>query len=198
MKVPKQEIERAVKEGGDTVYRGVRAVRVDGNRLIASDGYILAIIPRPDGLVAEGEKIEGLIGPDALRVGRTLTKALISIEEDKVIVKAREGTLTFPLPTGSYPDFDIILPKPEETSQDPTISFDAELLLSICKAIGSTKVRLWVRGTERAIIVKSLNSNEELGLLMPLSPVTLPLSPDTSPLSPDTSPPKPKRGPAAA
>lgn len=169
MRLPKARIEEAAsKEETRFTLRAVK-VDVEKKRAMATDGHMLAIVPCE---VSDSDK-SSLLSTDSIKQIRAMEKrakstpVTLSLGE-KVSAIGRGETGEYDLVTGQFPNVDAVIPKYD---LPVTISFNAELLYRLAKAMTATGdnliVSLTVKDRESSILVKAGANPEAIGVLMP-------------------------------
>ena len=180
MKIPETLIELAVSE--DKFRPVMQGVHFDATtkRLIATDGHIMASVP----VEADATDHAGIIPVVALKAARKLAKdkrnrampAAVKIAcNGSVTVSDGVASETHAYIDGTFPNIDLILKGAPLPEGPPTIILDAELLLTLAKAIGPKmnnggyRVALWIDSKRLGpAYVKASANAEEFGLIMPM------------------------------
>lgn len=132
--------------------------------IVASDGHMLVSLPV---LTGPGDEA-GYVPGAALAAARKLTRTMVDVECNGS-VKLSNGTSYLRGHVGeTYPKWRNACATPE--NDVVSISFNAELLGKMCKAMGTSKVVLrFERDSLEAILVKPAgNEGEGVGYLMPM------------------------------
>lgn len=171
MKLPQTEIERAASQGDIRVYMNYVHFDVDGKRIVASNGHILAVVPVE---VEEGDT-SGPIPAAAFKAARKAAGSHIdpSMKANGAVILQDGSTLPRPSADdiGPFPNWQTIMDrfKPSGIS----VTFNAELLLDLARAI-TTKGRygrvitLHLAAEEPGkSAMKIEGANGAFGLLMP-------------------------------
>lgn len=134
------EFNRALKIDGccaqEVTRYALTAVKLDveGKRLVATDGKMLAIIPCEPG---DGD-VSGLIPADAFKSVRRSPKALPGriLANGVAKVTGKAGEETFPRTEGTFPDFTQVLRPKDFGGELARVMLDADALATIAHAIG--------------------------------------------------------------
>ena len=180
MRLPNAEIEMAAStEDSRYTLKGV-LLDVEAKRLVATEGHIAAVIPVTE--LTENDH-RGILPLDALKQARKMAKsakaeATLAVNGN-VAITAGNQSATFETVTGTYPNYQAIMPAIEGA---PTITLDVDLLLRLAKALdcrdAQTKrdrprvVSLWVKDAQSSVGVKvtGYESAEAVGVIMPCRP----------------------------
>lgn len=126
----KYKIELAAADKSDYRYK-LQEIEFDGERLIATNGHILAIVP-----VEKGETdTPGGISPDVIKTARSITKKTDTIElELNGVAKLSNGVI-MPRQSkdGTYPNWKVI--SDNFVSSGHKIAFNVNLLKKLADAI---------------------------------------------------------------
>jgi hypothetical protein len=143
------EVERVASKDTSRTYLCHCYLDVEKQRLVATDGHAMAVVPVSGLTESPGDcpKDEsGFVSVDALKAARKGT----SKRQDHVVMSAngkhvlQNGT-TMPRPVVingmSFPPYEQVLPEYRKGSPDTiTIGFSPELLVQLMKAIGQEKM----------------------------------------------------------
>jgi len=149
---------------------------VKKERLVATDGHMLAVLPHK----AEASDVGGVIPTDAFRDARKLAKKakkrktdLAILQEADTITFSVEGlqSATFDLVKGQFPNYEAIIPKEIPKF---TVALNAELLYKLAMALQeeSMIVHLHIGDKDSVIVVKPSAAKDSIGLLMPCKAFT--------------------------
>lgn len=175
MNLPEAKIELATTE--DKFRTTLQNVKLEGDRLIATDGHILASVA----VQRYEEDTNGLIPAHAFQQARKLTKKKENKRDAHAVtitangnVKVMDSCTKIEL---ARPDFDfpstdrVLADNAAERAAEITICLDAALLIRLAKALGAETddgraiVKLWVTSADKAAYVEASNGN--FGLIMP-------------------------------
>lgn len=176
MRLPKGKIELAAASQDKNRNRyALTAVKLDveNKRMIASDGYILAIVPTD----VDAQDHSGLLSVDSIKRIRAMQKREKSIPVNiavngKAVATGKGETSEYELVTGQFPNVDILIPKGEKYEGAPTICFNVDLLMRLAKALGADEsyqgsvVKLWIKDGSSPILVKTDKNKDAIGVLM--------------------------------
>lgn len=177
MKLPEAKIELGAD---DTVSRyTLNAVQLDvpNKRIMATNGHILAIVPCE---VSDTDH-SALLSLESIKQMRAMQKRAKSIPiqittNGKVTATFGGESQEHELATGTFPRVDMVIPKGEKYEGPATITLNVALLLRLAKAIGAQKdtdnivVSLTVRDSQSAVLVKTSNNPDAIGVIMPYRP----------------------------
>lgn len=150
----------------------MHALRLEGNRLVATNGRALAVIT----VEREKDDTDGLIPADAVqsavKMGAKDTDAQIEADGELVVRDATKE-FRFDRPDGEFPKWAAVVPtgKPIATSE---IRFNAKLLLALAQSIGAEKdapcVRIEFRGEGKPMkVFVDGGDDSAFGVLMPIT-----------------------------
>lgn len=170
MQLPNTQIELAASTE-ESRYT-LRAVKfdVEGKRIMATDGHILAIVPCEP---AEGDH-SSLIPLDAMKAIRTMERASKHVPvqvttNGKITAKGGGGTSEFEAMEGQFPNVDMVVPK--DGAWTLTIGLDAELLYKLAKAITPKGegliVKLQIKDGQSSVKVTTSKLEGAIGVIMP-------------------------------
>ena len=173
MKLPEAKIELAADP--DTL----NAVKLDveHKRIMATNGYILAVLP----CEVSPEDHSALISLESIKQMRAMQKRAKSVPIEirtngKAVVTGPGESAEFELTTGQFPNVDMVIPKGEAYDGPCTIAFNVDLLMRLAKALQSDcckdrppLVKLWIKDKQSSILVKACSNSdqENIGVLMP-------------------------------
>ena len=174
MKLPSNKIESAVSKTES--HYNLQGVKLDvaGKRLLATDGYIAAVVP----CEVSPEDHDCILPLDSIKMLRAMSKRCktdVTVNTNgKIIAEAcGERMEATPLP-GDFPNIDRVMP---EFSGEPTITLNASLLVRLAEALVADPKRddlcvsLWIRDAHSSILVKPFHAAlGEVGVLMPVAP----------------------------
>lgn len=139
-------------------------------RIVATDGHRLACVP----VQVDPGDTAGYVTADALKAARKVSKRTNGTAEITANGSLYTGAATFPRPAdeGRFPPVDSVIPDYRDGSKHTaSITFNAELLAGICKAIGAGNraVTITFRVDDRLqpIVVQAGDDNA-IGVLMPM------------------------------
>jgi hypothetical protein len=170
MKLPESKIELAVS---DQKYRGATAsvkFDVEGKRIMATDGHILAVVPCEP--AAEDHSV--LLSPDTMKQLRAMSKrskGKLEIRTNGKIQAVGNGEVASfePQEAQQFPNVDAVIPKYDEAIAT-TISIDAALLYTLAQALipagDKMYVTLTIRDASSAILVKTKHDGA-VGVIAP-------------------------------
>ena len=164
MQLPESKIEKAAPTNDVRYYLNGIYHDKDQNVVVATNGSILARIPAVD----NDDDHTGIIPLDAVKDARKQSK-----HEPKITINGAANTIngaSYPLIDGKYPDYLRVIPD-IEPGQPATITLNAKLLHELAQAISNNpknmEVSIWITDKNSAMQVKSTNSPENLGVIMP-------------------------------
>jgi DNA polymerase III sliding clamp (beta) subunit (PCNA family) len=170
MKLPDARIELAASTDPSRYTLQSVKVDVEKKRIMATDGYILAVLP----VEVSDKDHSGLITTSSIKQLRAMEKRKkpLGIEitlNGKVTATGGGETAEFPLGEGQFPNAEAVIPNYEGPA---TISFDAELLYRLAKAMIEPGrplcVSLTVKDPMSSVLVKAKGVPEAVGVLMPI------------------------------
>lgn len=169
MKLPETEIELAA--GKDELRYTLKAVKfdVEGKRIMATQGHILAIVP------CEPSKDDhsALIPLDAVKNIRAMQKRAKSVPVEvhtnsKITAQGPGEQAEFEAMNGQFPNVDMVVPKDDAATL--TIGINAELLYQLARAITpkgeSLIVKLQIKDAQSSVKVTSTLKGA-VGVIMP-------------------------------
>jgi DNA polymerase III sliding clamp (beta) subunit (PCNA family) len=176
MKLPKGKIELAAASPYESRYT-LKAVKLDveNKRMLATDGHILAIVPTE---VADTDH-SGLIAVDSFKQIRAMQKRAKTIPVNiavngKAVATGKGETAEYELVSGQFPNADAAIPKGATYEGAPTIGLNVDLLMRLAKALGAdeahqgTIIKLWIKDGSSAVLVKTDENPEAVGVIMPV------------------------------
>lgn len=160
MKVPNTKIENVCANKYDArAYLRVPYLDVERKRLVSTNGHALAIVE----VELDDGDTAGHVPIEALKAVRK-DKSAVSIYLDGA---AKVNGTTFPREDlGKYPEYSAVLP--ERPEREPDITFNAELLFNLSRAICTGKwpfVSLWITDDEKGVYVETAGGG--YGVIMP-------------------------------
>lgn len=168
MRVPNSKIYKAVaKEGENRLVLTQVFFDKDNERLVASDGFVMAVVPVDD--IAPND-VGGLIDPDAFKMARKHGNGHLVADDEHAVVLDTSWKVKRDI--GTYPDYESILKN--RTNADkaaPVLVLSALKLYRLAQAICETP-RLGVRiflpqKPNEGIQVRPEIENGARGILMP-------------------------------
>jgi hypothetical protein len=145
-------------------------VRIDGGRLIATDGRILAVVPAsiegtapaylPAAAVEAATKGKAPKGDDG--------QARIALNGTGATVLTKAGRVEHDYPAGGeFPRWEAVVPRDEPAFR---IAFNPELLARLVGAIGAGEAVVFeFRAPDRPIVLRPSGKSEAFGVLMPIT-----------------------------
>ena len=143
----------------------------EGGNLVASDGFILVVIP----VEFEEEDVSGVIVPEALLAARENQGNLRLCRHETVVGEESYDR------SDDYPDVNVVVAKVlEEESESTVVSLDAHRLLNLARALLDDPkydvygVTLEIRSKNEPILVRpyvrggGLYHDKRFGILMPM------------------------------
>lgn len=167
MKLPSPKIEAAVADKKEVrVYLRTPHVDKERSRLVATSGYILAVLP----VELDPDDTAGPLPLDAIKRARSAKVKDVTVNGAVIV-----GGVTFPREdVGRFPDVDKVIPaKPD---REPDLVLDAGLLAKLAKALNSPGdrlsgvVRIWLAADRSSpLYVEPYNGPEgAYGAIMPM------------------------------
>jgi DNA polymerase III sliding clamp (beta) subunit (PCNA family) len=132
----KYKIEEATsKDPRREVLHAVHVATINGSaKAIATDGRMLAIVPVE---IAEGDSegvnVKAEAFPAARKAFKRLPSAYLKLN-GRAVIDELGGERAFSYVDGQYPNVEQVLPRP--TEEAVTVTFDANLLVKLWKALG--------------------------------------------------------------
>lgn len=163
MRLPESKIELCVGAAGYNPNMKNVMLDCESSQLISTDGYILAVIPAT---IDEGDTT-GMIPGEVFTKARR-AKAHTIKANGAIRVESASEVIEVVRPEGTFPNWKAIIR--EQPKGKPTITLNAELLLSLAKAIKATDksnppvVSIWISDEQSAAFVKA---GDGFGLIMP-------------------------------
>lgn len=165
MKIPLTKIELACEKKANRYILNAVKYDVEGKRIIATDGYIVAVVP----VEVEDGDVSCLIPVNAVTAMRKAKLPKVTLN-GHVRIDSTDGSQEFTFVTGQYPNVDAAMPSGEDYAGEPTITLDAEQLLRLAKAIrsgDSAAVSLWIKDASSVVLVRGGKESEAFGAIMP-------------------------------
>ena len=104
---------------------------IDGDKAIATDGRIMAIVPIER---VENELNKKIIPAEILKAIEKSKLGVICLNGQATLIGSRGGEISYPYVDAQYPDYKRVLPAPTDCDK---IALDAALLAKLAKAIGA-------------------------------------------------------------
>jgi DNA polymerase III sliding clamp (beta) subunit (PCNA family) len=178
MKLPEAKVELAAAT--ESSRYTIQAVKLDveKKRIMATDGYILAIVPCE---VSDKDQ-SALISTDTIKQIRAMQKRAKSIPVEvttngKAVAVGAGETAEYELANGQFPNVDMVIPKGEGYEGGCTVCLNADLLLRLAKALQPEVdkwtppvVQLWIKDQSSSVLVKCSKNPEAVGVIMPCRP----------------------------
>lgn len=174
MKLPEAKIELCADDTPSRFTLTAVQLDVPNKRIMATNGHILAIVPCE---VSDTDH-SALLSLESIKQMRAMQKRAKSIPiqittNSKVTATFGGESQEHELAAGTFPRVEAVLPRGEAYEGPATITLNVALLLRLAKAIGAQKatdnvtVSLWVKDNQSAVLVKTSENKEAIGVIMP-------------------------------
>ena len=130
---PNTKIEKAAAVKGARYYLYDPYYDAETKQVIATDGYILAILPATN----TDSQLSGPIPITAIKQARKLDKTALQIDLSSTEHAETMDSMKAPRPDVQFPDFKRIIKEPQE--DDFTLGIDAALLFKLSEALNNSK-----------------------------------------------------------
>lgn len=167
MKVPMHRVEAAVSTDPDRFT--IRNVNLAGDKLVATDGRILAVVPveREDG------DVDGMISTSAMASARQADKKSVRLSKKFATTRRKGHIVLHPREQeGTFPDWTLVPPK-DDDKPVMAIALDAHLLVKLASAIvvnpkntAHVKIEIWDK--DRPMRVTAMDGTGAFGIIMPV------------------------------
>lgn len=176
MKMPSNKIENVADKKASRYTLNAVKLDVQGKRIMATNGHILAIVP----CEVETEDHSTLIPLETVAAVRALQRRAKSVPvkvttNGKIVAEGNGERLEHEPFVGAFPNVDIVVPKFEGPA---TISLSVDLLYRLAEAlhaegIGANNpghISLWIKDPQSAVLVKAVGSKDvgAVGVIMPV------------------------------
>lgn len=154
MKVPNTKFEKCAATKADVrYYLREPWLDVDGKRLLATDGHVLAVIP----VEVDDDDTTGTVPMDAVKAVRKVSK-----KGGELLLETAHANaygVRYPREECKYPDVDRILEPANNGKGTPDIVVDAKLLYDLAQALIECKT------TEPALVRLYFKRDDDSGLV---------------------------------